>query len=322
MGVTVAALKRIQPQFLGSMKVLPVSITFDASYAAAGEALSGQALFRNADIVGVDLIGFNTAGTLYDIKWNSTTKKLQAVRSAAGDLFPYEPGGGDIKGATNYVAEATEGRTDQAAAPVNSALFLAADTFTNFAGTMTPTVQPDVARNLMITILNDSGGALNLYEGVTSFLITGTLYGVAQTETVTLTSTAGNKSVANTKFRYVQSLKAWSTITTVAITNAPAGALKGSLGPGTRLGLPKGLMTPSYLDVTSLTVSAARVAPSATATSAGGVDTTYDTVNVGTIADGADVGIIYKAEGAEIDAAFDLSGVVVKAMIWTYPGGA
>lgn len=287
----------------GKFRERVYDVTFDTSY--TDYVLAAKDVGFGTDIFGLIDVGGNTAGAAYRADWNVSAGRLE-LRGGGSGATTYTPGGGDLLGATNPAG--TEGNADQAAAPVNSAALLAADTFTNFAGTMTPTANPDVPRNVVITIENDSGGPLNLFEGVTTFLITGTRNGIAQTESVTLTSTAGNKAVANTKFRYVQGVKPFSTVTSVAITNAPAGGLKGSLGVGTRLGLPSALATGTYTDVTQITVNAASITPSATTTSAGGVDTTNNAVNTGTTADGNDVSITYNSTG-EVATGMDLSAV-------------
>lgn len=300
------------PDVWGRRRLVPCDLTFDTSYPAGGYSITPSQLGGGGgrDIEGASYVGGNAASRRFSYLWDTTNEKLRLFRPADAGGESYSPGGGDIKGATNQAG--TEGNADQNAAPVNSGLLLAAATFTSLAGTMTPTTQPDVPRNIVITVTNDSGGALDLFEGTTTFLITGTdKFGVAQTESVTLVSTSGNKSVANSKFRFIQSSKAFRTVTSVAITNAPAGTLKGSLGVGTRLGLPSDLPTPLHTDVLSLTINAARQATSATVTSAGGVDTTYFTVNVGTIADGADVGIVYLGNG-EVTTGTDLSAVTAR----------
>lgn len=285
------------------------NITGDNAPPAGGYSLTGlQVGARNGSIIGAVKIGGNALASSYGVTWDTVNDKL-IFTTGSGGQQTYVPGGGDIKGATNPAG--TEGNVDQAATAVNGVLLKAATTFTVLAGTITPTTQPDVPRNILIQIQNDSGGALNLFEGTTTFLITGTdVNGAAQTESVTLTSTAGNKSVANNQFRYVQGVKPFKTVTSVAITNAPAGALKGSLGPGTRLGLPQPLLTPAVADVDSITVNAASVTPSATTTAAGGVDITNNAINTGTTADGADVAVIYAASGS-VAPGTDLSGVTV-----------
>lgn len=291
------------------------NITGDNAPPAGGYTIDAAKIgARTGSILGVVQIGSNALGLSYRATWDYVNSKL-VFTTGSGGQQTYVPGGGDIKGATNPAG--TEGNVDQAATAVNGVLLKAATTFTVLAGTITPTTQPDVPRNILIQIQNDSGGALNLFEGTTTFLITGTdVNGAAQTESVTLISTAGNKSVANNQFRYVQGVKPFKTVTSVAITNAPAGALKGSLGPGTRLGLPQPLLTPAVADVDSITVNAASVTPSATTTLAGGVDTTNNAINTGTTADGADVAIIYAASSA-VAPGTDLSGVTVRLEIIT-----
>lgn len=189
----------------------------------------------------------------------------------------------DLKGSANTDSE----NVDAATNPTNGALLKALDTFTNYAGTITPTISPDIGRNVAIVIKNDSGGALDLYEGVTTFALTGTYNGAAQTENITFTSSAGNKSVADTKFRYKYGSKPFDTLTSVAITNAPAGGLKASLGIGSKIGLPNTLKTPAEADVTKISKNAAHLSPS------GIVDTTNNTVNLGALTDGDDVMAIY-----------------------------
>lgn len=304
-----------KPDVIGKRKIIISDVTFDSSYASGGEsfAASGSNLGVTSNkLVGVTPIGGNAASAKYNFRYITSSKKLAAYKGAG--VMSYSPGGGDIKGSTNLAG--TEGNADQNATAVNGALLLAAATFTSLAGTMTPTAQPDVPRNIVIQVQNDSGGALNLYEGTTAFVITGTdINGDALTETVNLTSTSGNKSVADTKFRFVQGSKAFKTVTSVTYTNAPAGSLKGSLGVGSRLGLPAALENAVTGDVLSITVNAARVAPGSTLTSAGGVDTTNNTVNAGTLANGDDVGIVFRAAAAEVASTTDLSGVTVRCLV-------
>lgn len=294
----------IGPESLGRRKFAYYDVTFDNAYNNPEPITAAKLAART--IEGVRQIRSNAAGAGYQVSWNRSLDGLVVSRS--NQVQNYVPGGGDVKGSTN----STSPNADSGAAPVNDALFLARTTFTTLAGTMTPSAQPDVARNVMVTITNDSGGALDLFEGVTTFAIVGTdINGAALTESVTLTSTSGNKSVANNQFRFVQGVKPFKTVTSVTITNAPAGALKGSLGPGSRVGLPVPLETPAVADVLSITVSAAAITPTATVTSAGGVDTTNSAINVGTIADGADVAVTYRDNGL-MPTGTDLSGVTMQ----------
>lgn len=319
MGLTLTPLKRLSRVQLGALDGHVVDIAFDSSYDAGGETLSGAGVREN-DVVGFQKISGDAESAGYVFNLNHVTGKLQAYRGFAGRLESYAPGGGDVKGATNPAG--TEGNADQAAAPVNAGLLKAATAVATLAGTITPTAQPAIPRNVVITVTNDSGGALDLFEGTTTFTITGTDFdGAAQTETVTLVSTSGNKSVADAKFRYVQGVKAFRTVTSVTYTNAPASTLKLGLGVGTRIGLPAALETATYTDVLGVSVDAVPKTISATVANAGGVDTTNNTVNVGTIADGADIGIDFKAAARQVAAGTDLSGVSLRAIVYTLNGG-
>ncbi|MFH1107737.1 MAG: hypothetical protein V1790_00860 [Planctomycetota bacterium] len=302
-------------------------ITGPASYTTGGETFAaGDVALGEIEYFAPTFIQTATAMVMcvYDYTnarlqafWTKTLTPAGSVAITMTDgstVVSYAPGGGDLKGATNPAG--TEGNADQAAAPVNHNL-LAAQVLVSGGNTITATVNPDVPRNVMITVVNDSGGPLDLYEGATSWLITGTdILGATLTETVTLTSTAGNKAVADTKFRYVQGVKPFATVRDAICTNPPAATLKWALGIGTRLGLPRALDSAAVADVLDITVSAARVAPTATTTAAGGVDTTNNAVNTGTTADGNDVGIIYKTDydGAAGTAVFTGTPTTAAAM--------
>lgn len=204
----------------------------------------------------------------------------------------------DMKGSANT----DSANTDQAAAPTNgTAVAAAAAVSTTWThGTIT---QPDVARNLCITIENPTGGPLNLFEGAMAFVVTGTLNGVAQTETITLTSTAGNKAVVAAKFRYLYGSKPFSTVTDITLVNVPDDALTIAAGLGSKIHIPNVLQTPDEADILKATVSAADYDVTSK------VDTTNNTLNVGAIADNADVQIVYLSNGTSVIA----SGYLEKA---------
>jgi len=266
-------------------------ITGPSSYTTGGESLVagdfGLGVLEQLNTI----VLVNAAGTLAVLcSYDYTNNKLQAfwtgAASAAGSqIVAFSPGGGDIKGSANTESP----NTDQAAAPTNGVIMKAATSFTTLAGTITPTVQTDVARNICITIQNTSGGPLDLYEGAMTIALVGTFRGAAQTETITLTSTAGNKAVADTKFRYTYGSKPFDTVTAGTITNAGAGGLLCGMGFGSKLGLYVDLLTPAEADVVKLTKNAVNLSPS------GIVSTTNMTVNFGALADGDDVAIEFKA---------------------------
>jgi len=138
---------------------------------------------------------------------------------------------------------------------------------------------PSVARNVAITIKNDSGGPLNLFEGVMTFTVTGTDYkGSALSETITFTSTAGNKAVATANWRFKFGVKAFKTVTTITLDNEPDDGLKIGAGFGGVVSLYGSLATPAEADVV-------QVVEDGTALSiTGQVDTTNKTFNFDAIA--------------------------------------
>lgn len=266
---------------------------------AAGDTYAGP-YFAEGQVAGTGsaipiVCGFKPASV--DVFNSTRMVKLEWTRTM-GDGYGYKAGSGgtpnqvftgsDIKGSANTNSE----NSDAASLPTNGALLKAADTFATYTSPVSSISEPDVARNIGIFITNDSGGALNLYEGTTTFTITGTYRGAAQVETVTFTSTAGNKSVANNKYRYKYGSKPFDTVTTVAYDNAPASTLKLSVGVGSKIGLPNPIQGAVEASVTKITKNAADFPVSGT------VDTTNNTVNLGTLADGDDFQIVYLTSGS------------------------
>ena len=287
-------------------------ITGPASYTTTGETLAaGDLGLGDIEYFSPTIIQTSTAAV--QCVYNYTTGKLQAfwrgaAAAAGSQIISIAPGGGDIKGSGNTDAA----NADAASLVTNGALLYADTGFSVFVATMTPVAEPDIGRNVCVTVHNASGGALDLYEGVTTFTVTGTWRGVSQTEAITLTSTAGNKAVADTKFRVVYGSKPFDVVTQVAVTNPPINTFNASVGIGSKIGLPVNLLTPAEADVLKLTKSAADLPVS------GIVDTTNMTVNFGTMSDGADVGIVYKAgigaftavAWAEVDSLTNLSSYI------------
>lgn len=247
----------------------------------------------------------NAAG--YQFLYDYTAKKVKAYKKCMADLF-LAYGGKDIKGSAN-----TDSATaDAASEPTNGHAVSAIATVAAGAYTKGALTNPDLGRNIAIVILNDSGGPLNLYEGAMKFTVTGTWRGAAQTEDITFTSTAGNKAVANTKYRYKYGLKPFDTVTNIVVDHVPADGLKISAGLGSKVGLPTDLLTPATADVVKATVSAADLV----LTSA--VDTTNMTVNIGAVADNADFNVVYKV-GGEAGNTADLSALTaVRFLAWGY----
>ena len=294
-----------------SLSILTGTIDFSSTYPTNGELLTDiSGKFKTLQRMTFDQKGgylFEFDKTANKVKVLNPTKAITPAGTNAAEaththaladgsrLYNWTPGGGDIKGSTKPAG--TEENADQAAGSVNPAVIGAEQTFTAMAGTKAVTNHPDVARNVIINIHNDSGGALDLYEGITTFTVTGTFRGAAQTEEITITSDAGNKSVANTKYRWKAGVEPFDTITGITYTNGAAGALKCSVAPGSALGYPVDSDTGAEADFIKATVDAANFAISSV------VDVTNKTFNVGTIADGADVGILYNVDFDQGDTA-------------------
>jgi hypothetical protein len=206
-----------------------------------------------------------------------------AVPSATTNLT-LQVGVSDIKGSINTDSE----NADAAAVPVNGALVNAAAAVAAAAWTPGAYTNPDIGRNVCIVINNPTGGPLNLYEGAMAFTITGTYKGAAQTDVITITSTAGNKAVATTKCRYKYGVKPFDTITAASVDNICDNALTISVGIGSKIGISNALPTPAAADVYKLSKTGADLAVGTL------VDTTEFTINFGVLADGDDVAFWYK----------------------------
>lgn len=300
---------------------LVAQFTGPTSYVVGGETLTpGQ--FR----LGV----FEWLPSFSLHKSDMTSILFAAFNHTTGKLCYYWPGEGggsssidfaytpaDLKGATTVVAGSVT--ADQAAAPVNSGFFQAATANSVLAGTCVLTGGPDVGRNVMATIGNVSGGALdiNAAGGSVVFTVTGKFRGVAQVDTITFTVSAGQSSVANNKFRFAQGVKPFDSITSVTYTGTGAmgAALQVSIGPGSLIGLPQDRVTPADADVLSFSVSGvAKVV-------AGAFSDANKTVEVGTTADAWDLQLVYKVAGgagnfmAEVAAGTNLSSYVGRALV-------
>lgn len=274
---------------LGGVVTTFADLTFDSAYPPGGEAITpAQVGLGNIHQV----IPGTSAGYLCD--WDYVADKMKVLtpvaaasahtHAATAKTFIYPHSGKDIKGSANTDSE----NADAASLPTNGALVGAETAVAGEAYVFPATAHPDQGRNVCIVFHNDSGGALNLFEGVMTFTVTGTWRGAAQTTTITFTSTAGNKAIANTKFRYKYGNKPFDTVPTVTVDNICDNGLKIAVGLGSKIGLPMDLKTPAEADVIKITKTAAHLAAT------GIVDTTNMTVNLGTLADGNDFLILYR----------------------------
>jgi|SRR3990170_2612632 len=259
-------------------------VTLDSAYPAGGYAINPKYLGLS-EVRGIQVLAANAAGSILRPTWDRVNKKL-VINLGGGGILPYSPGGGDIKGSTNTNSE----NADAAGGGTNGALVsTSAAVSTLVAGALVIAAQPDVARNLLMQFENTTGGALNLFEGVSTFAVVGKFRGAAQTENITFTSTAGNKSVAAAKFRLKYGVKPFDSVTSITLTNLPAATLNVMAGIGSKLGLPANPATGVDADMIKFTRTAADLAV------AGLTDFTNNTVNFDTLADGNDVGIVYRA---------------------------
>jgi hypothetical protein len=292
-----ASVSVVKKNKFGNGYAVTADVTFDSSYPTNGEALTAQQF-------GLTVLDFvlpsPAAGYIFEFDHSNkklkafTPVKLQAAHSHVNTLsntaknLQLAHSGSDIKGSANTDSE----NTDQAALPTNGALVGAETAVAASAYAFPGSAQPDMGRNVCIAFRNDSGGALNLFEGVMTFTVTGTWRGAAQTDTVTFTSTAGNKAIANTKYRYKYGVKPFDTVTAVTVDNICDDGIKIAVGVGSKIGLPTDLKTPAEADVLKITKNAANLSPS------GIVDTTNMSVNLGVLADNDDFEIVYAGVSA------------------------
>lgn len=289
MGLTVTLGKQ-QRTCIGRLAIVRGTIAFDTAYLTGGEALTAA----NLHLKTVDAFLAEPKGA-YAYLYDHANSKLKVISATGAGLKTFT--GADIKGSANTESP----NTDQAACATNgeavAAMATTATTWTHGALT-----NPDMGRNVCITVENTTGGALDLYEGAMKFTVTGTWRGIAQTEDITLTSTAGNKSVAANQFRYTYGSKPFDTVTNIVLDNVPADGIACGAGLGSKIGLPTNLLTPAAADVVDAIVNAAHY------TLTDKVDATNMTVNVGAISDGADFTFMYY-DSPEVENGTDLSTI-------------
>ncbi|MBU7006306.1 hypothetical protein [Phosphitispora fastidiosa] len=281
----------------GNGYAVTADVTLDDSYPTGGEALTAKQF-------GLAVLNFilpsPAAGYIFEFDHDNsklkafTPVKAQAAHSHVNTLTPTAKtlrlvhAGADIKGSANTDSE----NADADALPTNGALVGAETAVADAAYAFPATANPDMGRNVCIVFHNDSGGPLNLFEGVMTFTVTGTYRGAAQTEDITFTSDAGNKAMATAKYRYKYGVKQFDTVTDVTVDNICDNAIKIAVGIGSKIGLPTDLKTPSEADVVKITKNAADLAV------AGTVDVTNMTVNLGALADNDDFEIVYEGVAA------------------------
>lgn len=294
-----------KPDVIGKRKITFSDVTFDASYVTDGEdfAASGSTLnVAQNKVVGVEVIGGNAASLKYRFGYNTSAKKLLAFASNSGELVAYAVGDGDIKGSANTNVGIASGTL-----PTNGALVSSLASANNTTA-FTIAASPDVPRNVSISFKNTNAGAST--GNAVSVVITGTFRGAAQTETISFTAlelTSTTQNEVATKY----GSKPFDTVTSITNPTAQPSGWQHSAGIGSKLGLPSDLFTPIEADVTKLTKNGANLSPSSI------VDTTNMTVNFGTLADGDEASIQYRAAAQQVASGVDLSGVTVRVAVYS-----
>ncbi len=210
----------------------------------------------------------------------------------------------DILGAVNTNHE----NSDTATEPVGSTAIAADSTVTAGSWAVGTITSPDVPRNVMINIENDTGGNLNLYVGTMTFTVTGfDIVSNPLTETITFTSTSGNKAVGHAPdYRVKYGSKAFTTINSVTLDNVPDNGFKISVGIGEKIGFLNGALNAGpYFIRSSLNGS--------DKTSATTLDLGNQTFDLGTLADGDDVSITYSFANGQPVASYKIYDASVDA---------
>jgi hypothetical protein len=292
----------------GRVRHLLGTLAIDAApdtYATGGLALSLEGKHPAYKKDPIEIKVFDIAGYRYE--YNPVTKKVlifAGVSSTAATLIAYSQP--NVKGAGAAVSGSDT--TDQSAGPVND------DYISNFSAiaagayTYAETLEIDVPRNVIITYKNASGGPLNLYEGANTITVTGTFRGAAQTETITWTSTSGNKAIADTKFRWKAGVKPFDTITSVTMNHPGDNVLQVGIGLGRLLGYPTDGNAGTSADFIKATVAGADAAFAA-------VETTNKTVDLGALSDGNAVSIEYNIKTPGATSTGELSASAIPAAI-------
>lgn len=226
----------------------------------------------------------------------------------------------DVKGSENDDSENVDSSTE----PTNASYVSAYAAVAASAWTRGALTNPDNERNVCIVVKNDSGGALNLYEGTMTFTITGTHDGGAREEEITIESSAANKEVADGTYRYKYGTKPFDTVTNITLDNVPDDGLKIGAGLGSKFWLDYELANSQASDIVTATVNGTAIDPTSR------VDGNYHTLNFGDLSDDDDLVATYTAytgagsinifpgEGEKLVCVFSFAG---RVFFWKYPFG-
>ncbi len=203
-------------------------------------------------------------------------------------IYPWVPGGGDIKGSANTDSMLV----DEAGKPTNADIV---DTLhavlAGPAWAYSEDAEVGTPRNVCILLKGKAATGSVIPAGDYKFTVTGLFRGAAQTEVITFTFAAVEGTIAADQHRYVYGVKPYDTVTSVVINatdlaDLPVDLLIG-VGIGSKLGYPVDSDTGAEADFLKITKNAANLAVT------GLVNVTNKTVNLDTLADGDDVGILY-----------------------------
>jgi hypothetical protein len=157
---------------------------------------------------------------------------------------------------------------------------------------------PDAARNLVISVKNDSGFPLNMYEGVMTFSIQGLLDGITVYDSITFTCNAGNKSVATGTYRYKYGTQPMDAVSFVTLDNVPDNLLKIGVGVGSKIWVPSQFFPALGTDaVKKVWFFDETLGTTAAKSLSGTIDITYNTFNLSGHENGT-MTIQYKTEVA------------------------
>jgi len=210
------------------------------------------------------------------ISWGSAPTNTAIGFASQQDVFPYTKASkapaDDVAGSALY-SDITGGGSLLGA---NYAYVVTSAVPSNGV-TLTIAAQPDVPRNVNICCHNINGGTVA--NAATSYLITGTFNGAAQTETIAIPAV----SMADGACIYKSGAKPFDTIASIVPTITGGTEVAGFqviAGIGSKIGLSRLLYTPAEADVKIVTKTGAPVAISSITTATAG----SECVNFGTIA--------------------------------------
>lgn len=300
MGLTRAQLVRGK---LNNMRAHLVKLTFDASYPTGGEPLTPALL----DLKKVHHVFVEAAPGGYAVEYDPTNKKLKARVCAA------EANHNHTLSASTLTTTLTR-TTQRTRIPLlglqatNTTLitnFAAADNTTPF----TIASQPGVARNLTVSVKNNSGGPLS--GNAANYAIIGTLAdGEAGNETISF-SAGDLASMAGAAVVTKAGVKAFALVTSITPSAAQPANFQRSAGIADLIGVGIALPTPAEADIIKVTKNGVHLAH------AGLYNATNNTLNLATITANDNVVILARAK-----ATVDTAGTTLDALTLAAAGSA